>query len=106
MRFDLLFGEGDAAEVREGAGVVELELSLPQPAADRHAETLLRTLDDLAGEQGTEGALEDPFGLAAAELELPGNAAGEVGHLDVEERRAGLERAHHRGAIDLREDAV
>src|SRR4051812_47864591 len=106
MRLDLLLREGDPAEVREATGVVELEFAFPQPAANRHPEAFLRPVDDLLREQGTEGLLEDPLGLAAAKLELPGNAAGEVGHFDVEERRASFERAHHRSAIDLREDAV
>ena len=47
VRGVFLLGKGDV-EMRKRARVVELEASFAQPAADRHAETLLFPRDDFA----------------------------------------------------------
>ena len=106
VRGDLLFCEGDAADVREGVAVVEVEFPFAQPAADRHAEALFRALDELTRQQRRERSFQNPFRLAVAQLERPRDAPREIDELDVEERRTRFERAHHRSAIDLREDVV
>src|SRR5579872_270556 len=66
-----------------------------EPMLHRHAEALLAALEDGLGELPRERALQKPLALAAAHLEIRGNAEREVHYFIVEVRDARLERARH-----------
>src|SRR5436305_11145167 len=74
------------------------------PGTGRAAEKAdLALVDDLVGEQAAGHLLEQVLGAQPPDLEVGGNPRAELDDLVVEEGNAYLERACHRGTVEILE---
>ena len=91
-------GESSSCSASRSAPLSQSAMGMPKP--------FFGPVGDARRQDVRHRALQQVLGVEASELEPGGHAAEELDQIDVQERRAHLERARHAGPIDLRQDVV
>jgi hypothetical protein len=79
---------------------------VPQPAADRYAETLLGPIDKRTRDVAVQQFAQQPLAGAVASLQLNGQAPRELDNPVIEQRHASLQAHRHAGAIYLHQHVI